>query len=384
MSERGRFWSDSNIGKLRDLALSLTEWTVVGMTQQAGRETQHDAVYGSSFALYDRSALLEFLEPFRVRFQANGLQPRSYFEGRRCLDAGCGNGRGSLFMLENGAAHVTAVDISEQNIRSTAKNLADFGYANVACRQSTLESLPFESGSFDFVWCNGVIMHTAHPDKCIAELARVLKPGGGLWIYVYGAGGIYWHFVQQFRALLADVSVERLIAALQLLNYPVRFIAEYVDDWKTPFLRAYSDATMQAKLRQLGFEDAQRVVKGMPYDTCARIAQYPAERQFLGEGDLRYLAIRGHGPSTSGVSLDADHIDDPGAADPVAARLFGVRLAEFRQLASGRSIEGIAACARIQRYLREHVMSTAAGIDVAAMGKHLDETVAILRSLAAP
>jgi ubiquinone/menaquinone biosynthesis C-methylase UbiE len=352
------------------------------MTDKKVREGQHDGVYGSSFALYDRKALLEFLEPFRVRFQANSLSPRDFFAGRRCLDAGCGNGRGSLFMLENGAAHVTAVDLSGQNIESTRKNLSDLGYANFECHHTTLESLPFPTASFDFVWCNGVIMHTASPDDCIAELARVLKPSGGLWLYVYGSGGIYWYFVRRFRAMLAHVPVDRLIKTLQLLNYPVRFIAEYADDWKTPFLRAYADTKVQRKLSELGFEQIRRVSKGMPYDTSARILERPEERTALGEGDLRYLAVRGATVNASSESLNVNHIDDQLEPDVYAVNTFGAGLDELASLVRDQDLAAIAACARLQYYLRENVMSTSARMDVSAMSGYLTETIALLKSVA--
>jgi ubiquinone/menaquinone biosynthesis C-methylase UbiE len=351
------------------------------MTQQTVRESEHDKVYGSSFALYDASALREFLEPFKVRFQANALDARALFAGRRCLDAGCGNGRGSLFMLENGAAHVTGVDISEQNIESTRRNLSDFGFANFECRQSSLEKLPFEDGQFEFVWCNGVIMHTASPDVCIAELARVTRVKGGLWLYVYGAGGIYWHFVKEFRAMLARVSVDQLIASLKLFGYPVRFIAEYVDDWKTPYLRTYTDRAVRSKLAELGFVDINRALHGMSYDTSARIAKYPQESRVLGEGDLRYVAVRGPGKGSSGESLNVNHIDDA-AADPVAVELFGADLERLRKRVAGNDLAAIAACAVLQRYLRENVMSIATPIDVDAMARHMKETLALLDQLA--
>lgn len=351
------------------------------MTKKNVREGQHDSVYGSSFALYDRKSLREFLEPFRIRFQANGLDPVSFFKGRRCLDAGCGNGRGSLFMLENGAAHVTAVDISDQNIRSTARNLTDYDFSNFTCQRTSLEALPFDAAAFDFVWCNGVVMHTANPDGCISDLARVLKPSGAMWLYVYGTGGVYWHFVRQFRSILAHVSVDQLIASLQLLNYSVRFIGEYVDDWKTPYLRAYHEKTVRKKLEELGFVDIRRMMKGMPYDTCARIEAHPGENELLGDGDLRYIAVRDTTTQKGGETLNCNSIDDPIDPASTTARLFGTDLEQLAKLVRRKDLIAIAACARLQHFLRENVMSTSERIDIESMSRRLKETLKILRSL---
>jgi ubiquinone/menaquinone biosynthesis C-methylase UbiE len=162
-------------------------------------EALHDDVYGATFALYNKYALSEFVEPFRIRFRENEISPRSTFSGLRCVDAGSRGGRGGIFMLENGAAHVTATDFSARNIETTGKNLLDFGFSNFHCQQASLEALPFDDESFDFVWCNGVLMHTENPDGCFAELHRVLKRGGSIWLYVYGGGGIYWYFVRRVR-----------------------------------------------------------------------------------------------------------------------------------------------------------------------------------------
>ena len=44
--------------------------------------------------------------------------------------------------------------------------------------------LPFEAGRFDFVACIAVLEHVPYPEKAIAELTRVLRPGGEIWIEI--------------------------------------------------------------------------------------------------------------------------------------------------------------------------------------------------------
>jgi hypothetical protein len=50
-------------------------------------------VYGDTFALYDEAEFDAFVQPFRERLAANGIA-KDVFEAARCLDAGCGGGRG--------------------------------------------------------------------------------------------------------------------------------------------------------------------------------------------------------------------------------------------------------------------------------------------------
>jgi ubiquinone/menaquinone biosynthesis C-methylase UbiE len=197
------------------------------MAKNIGKENQHEDVYGKSFALYDHDAMKEFINFFDQRFEINGLDPASIFADKKCLDAGCGNGRGALFMLANGASSVDCVDISQTNIDSTSRNIDQFGFGNYSCHLNSLESLPFPDNTFDFVWCNGVIMHTHNPDKCISELSRVLKNGGKAWIYVYGSGGLYWYCVQRFRKITKDIAPNFCISLLRLLGYSSRYVGEY-------------------------------------------------------------------------------------------------------------------------------------------------------------
>jgi SAM-dependent methyltransferase len=56
--------------------------------------------------------------------------------------------------------------------------------ARVADVVGDLHELPVSDGSFDFVLCTEVLEHVADPARVLAELARILKPGGGLLLTV--------------------------------------------------------------------------------------------------------------------------------------------------------------------------------------------------------
>lgn len=263
----------------------------MNMTQNI--EHLHDDVFGATFALYDRAEIEQFIEPFEIRFKRNSINPDELFSGKKCLDAGCGNGRGSLFMASHGAQEIESLDISATNIESTKRNAELFGFSDIInARQSSLESIPFADETFDFVWCNGVIMHTHNPDACLSELARVLKKGGKAWIYVYGAGGVYWYCVYKFREYLNVFSEKQCLDALTFAQTPISYLAEYMDDWKAPYLRTYSNQDFSNRLKELGFQNTAPLPNGTDYDTSHRISHYPQDKLFLGEGDLRYLITK--------------------------------------------------------------------------------------------
>ncbi len=263
------------------------------MSTNVAGEKRYEQVFGDTFARYSEREMVEFIEPFKIRFECNKLDARKLFAGKKCFDAGCGNGRGTLFMLMHGAAHVTGYDFSHTNVSSTRRFAEAFGYGNVDCRQGSLEDILFPDEAFDVVWCNGVIMHTEKPNGCLREISRILKVGGNAWLYIYGSGGVYWRTIYHLRDLLRGIYIPECIAALDLMRYENRYIAEFIDDWYATYLRSYTDADLSARLVELGFEAPQLLKYGMDYDTSHRINVFGGdESRLMGEGDLRYLLTK--------------------------------------------------------------------------------------------
>lgn len=250
----------------------------------------NDTVYGATFATYTPEQFREFVAPFYTRFHRNGLNPREVFEGKDCLDAGCGGGRGTVFMLENGARSVTAVDESETNVDTTWKNCQPWR-DRVYVEVQRLEELDFVDNGFDFVWSNGVLQHTMNDRVSLGQLARVLKPGGQMWLYVYGAGGVYWEMVEEFRRELEGVPASQIIVILREIGYTEPEIAEYIDDWKVPQLRTYTHDEFCQMLDEAGL-DGEILKRGTDYDTSERVNKNVTDRLWLGEGDIRVLATK--------------------------------------------------------------------------------------------
>lgn len=94
---------------------------------------------------------------------------------RRVLDAGCGVGYGTAMLAAAGAAEAIGTDIAQEAVTAASVSHPALGF--VAC---DIHSLPFDDGRFDLVVCFEVIEHVAGQDEVIAELARVLAPGGVL------------------------------------------------------------------------------------------------------------------------------------------------------------------------------------------------------------
>jgi arsenite methyltransferase len=104
-----------------------------------------------------------------------GVQP-----GQVVIDLGSGAGFDLLIASEkvgdNGK--VIGIDMTEAMIEAARTNAAKAGATNVEVRKGTIEELPVEDGSADWVISNCVINLSPEKDRVFNEIARVLKPGG--------------------------------------------------------------------------------------------------------------------------------------------------------------------------------------------------------------
>ena len=103
-------------------------------------------------------------------------QDRSTWSGRSVLDVGCGGGYTCEFLAQRGAT-VWGVDQSASCIEA-ARSHAQGENLAIAYQQGVAEQLPFEAEQFDGVVCVDVLEHVDNPRQAIAEISRVLKPGG--------------------------------------------------------------------------------------------------------------------------------------------------------------------------------------------------------------
>lgn len=102
--------------------------------------------------------------------------------GQSILDVGTGTGIliPPLLKAVGPTGHVTAVDYAEKMVEIC--NLKYAGVSNVCVAVQRVENLDFPSEFFDAVTCFGLFPHLEDKDAALAQLNRVLKPGGKLII----------------------------------------------------------------------------------------------------------------------------------------------------------------------------------------------------------
>ena len=115
----------------------------------------------------------------------------------KLLEVGCGMGVDSIQLARCGF-QVTAIDLTESAI-ALARQYATLRGVDIDFRFGNAEALEFEDASFDAVYSFGVLHHTPNIEKAIAEVHRVLKPGGVAYVMLYHKWSIVHAVHQLFR-----------------------------------------------------------------------------------------------------------------------------------------------------------------------------------------
>ncbi len=149
------------------------------------------------------------LDPYRRRLTAHGFGGHG-----RVLDAGCGFGQWTLALAELNS-QVVAIDHKAERLMFVRRALAAAGHTNVAVRRAQLDRLPDDLGTFDAIFCYSVLPWTPWR-QVIPELARVLRPGGLLYVNAQGFG--WYTFLWETRHNATQDYDPRLVAGQALCN----------------------------------------------------------------------------------------------------------------------------------------------------------------------
>lgn len=146
------------------------------MSDVSKRMRNHDQVvteqFGSTAAAYLTST---------VHAQGADLQDLAAYAGQFpqavVLDVGCGGGHASFAMAAH-AGKVIAYDLAQEMLSVVAAAARERGLHNLEVQQGSADRLPFADASFDLVCTRFSAHHWKNLPQALAEMARVLKPGG--------------------------------------------------------------------------------------------------------------------------------------------------------------------------------------------------------------
>jgi ubiquinone/menaquinone biosynthesis C-methylase UbiE len=210
----------------------------------------YEQLYGPTDRGLTAERLEHLLDLTEDLFRRRGLlpvveMPLAELAGRQVLEIGPGGGGHSCLFKRHGAS-VTAVDITPQRAISTALRLSLVKGGEGRAYQGDAENLPFRDSVFDIVYSNGVLHHSSDTDRALAEVHRVLKPGGKAVLMLYARhSAVFW----------ANI-VPRGLFSGEMFRWPE---AEWVGrvtegkpkfgETRNPFTRIYSESELRQTLR---------------------------------------------------------------------------------------------------------------------------------------
>jgi len=169
-----------------------------GMQWARFRTNQFDEVNGTSLSMRRFS---------ETRWELDDLR------GKRVLEAGCGAGRFTRILADAGSRLVSfdyssAVDVNREN---------NGHFQSVIFAQCDIFDMPFCKGTFDFVFCHGVLQHTPDPETAFHYLVSMLAPGGRISIDVYLKDRLVHPFKSKYlwRWLTTRMQPEKLLNLLE-------------------------------------------------------------------------------------------------------------------------------------------------------------------------
>ena len=165
-----------------------------------------------------------FLDVERQRYalQPHILECLSWIDwsGKRVLEVGAGIGTDARRIIGAGARY-TGINVDRGSAVATEQALRVFSMPSVSLQRDA-RSLDFPDGAFDAVYSFGVLQHIPEAQRAVAEIHRVLKPGGDFLLMLYNRTSINYTLEIKFlRKLgLRLLRLPGMIPLLQRLGLP--------------------------------------------------------------------------------------------------------------------------------------------------------------------
>lgn len=220
--------------------------------------------------------------------------------GLRVLDAACGSGNATIPAVRTGAS-VTGLDLVGAALAVASARAAREGLT-VGLEQGSVELLPYPDAAFDVVLSMFGVMFAARPDRVLAELARVTRPGGQLALASWTPGG----FMGDLHAIQAALVPPPLDLPDPLHWGDPEVVGEWFDDreWelnselRTTSVRYPHTPGGTAELFRAAYGPTVRVFESLDEDRRAVLA-----------GDLTAHWAQHRRGSAAGTEVEAEFLE---------------------------------------------------------------------------
>jgi len=165
-----------------------------------------------------------YLEVERQRYalQPHILECHSWIDwrGQQVLEVGAGIGTDARRLIGGGARY-TGINIDRGSTEAAARALRLFALPGVVLQRDAC-ALDFSDGVFDVVYSFGVLQHIPEAGRAVAEIERVLAPGGQLLVMLYNRSSINYALEIMFlrRLGLRLLAIPGMIGLFSRLGLP--------------------------------------------------------------------------------------------------------------------------------------------------------------------
>lgn len=238
-------------------------------------------VYSRSFyesRIWKSHVISNPYEIARVQYIQDFLDEGS---GTTVLDAGCGGGTYTSFLVE--ASPLIATDISFSAVNAAKQNLRL--YDNVFFVVCDLTHLPFRDAAVDKVACIDVLEHVEEPQKALDEMSRVLRSGGQMLLFTACGENkltlehilkpLFGRLINSIRSRFGHVSIFTTAGIREMLSrdFLINRI-EYMHHWAGWLLKFFWD------VKHMNSLESHQALLEQTGSSLSRILWLPLEAEF--------------------------------------------------------------------------------------------------------
>jgi len=197
-------------------------------------------------------------------------------QGVKLLEVGFGQGT-DLVQYAKGGADCYGIDLTQRHYELASKNFEVRGLkANLTLGDAA--NLPFEDNTFDKIVSFGVLHHTPDIEDCVAEIHRVLKPGGIFIISLYHKHSIHHYWSKLLlqgiiKGKLFTIGYKGLLATIEK-GADGKDIKPYVKLYSTSSLRTLlvNFSTIKVDIQHLYQREIYGIGKLIPQSLLSKLS----------------------------------------------------------------------------------------------------------------
>jgi ubiquinone/menaquinone biosynthesis C-methylase UbiE len=202
--------------------------------------------------------------------------PEPIVNGSAGIDIGSGFGYDTYVMAKgNPTVKIVSLDLSD-GVYKTKKLIR--GLNNVWIIKGSVMSLPVKSGVFDFAYSFGVLHHILDPELGLKEIARVVKKGAGVYVYLYEDHSRnrikYW--LVKFVTVLRMITTRLPKKAVYVISYLISPLLVIIVSYPARIMRKFRVTSALSQKMPFNFGTHLFSLSGDIYDRFAA----PIEQRF--------------------------------------------------------------------------------------------------------